>query len=117
MVLGAMVCGGAWLVAYGSSGASGNVRAGTPATASAIEAAVEANGVPVGPVTTWHAVRTAVGRYELTFARPVRLGVRSWDQTATVVLRSITERRWLVEFIEGHRAVDSQFSFTAAPAP
>lgn len=115
MVLVAVVSVGAWLVVYAGSGGAATVD--TAAAPSTITAAVHANGAPVGPAAQWQAARSGLGRYELEFRRPVHLVVDTWAETATVVLRPVTERRWLVEFIDGHHAVDTAFSFTAAPLP
>ena len=117
LVLTVVVSIGIGLVAYAGSGGAAAVGDAAVDTPSTISAAVEPSGVAVGPLDSWRVARSGVGRYELDFGRPVRLVVDSWDQTATVVLRPITERRWLVEFIDGHHAVDSAFSFTAAPLP
>ena len=116
MVLFAVVAAAAWLVAYGTGG-GGAVAAETPAEAPTIEAAVEADGVPVGPTDGWRITRTGSGRYELDFDTPMHVVVRSWEQMATVVMRPTAERQWLIEFIDGHRAIDSTFSFAATPIP
>lgn len=85
------------------------VPAPPPLTAS-VTGDGRAVGVPVG----WQSRRIDQGRYRLTFDRDTRLGIATWDTTATVIVRPLVGHSWQVDFVEDHRAVDTSFSFIAA---
>jgi len=107
-----------WLLA--ATTASSRTADAPPATIAALEpaspvsGAVDVMGTPIGGAHGWTAARTQPGRYELTFAADLAVEVMSWDVPATVTVRPVAERTWLVDFVEGDAPVDTAFSFTAA---
>lgn len=97
-----------------SGGHDGSTAAAATAEAPLLRAAVTAEGAPVGTPLGWRVQRVDRGRYRLEFDHDVRLSIASWELPATVVVRPIAVRTWQVDVVDGHRAVDSAFSFTAA---
>lgn len=79
-----------------------------------MQAAVTAEGAPVGVPSGWRVEHVDRGRYRLEFDHDVQVSVASWELAATVVVRPIAARTWQVDVVDGHHAVDSAFSFTAA---
>jgi hypothetical protein len=79
-----------------------------------LRAAVTADGLAVGAPNGWRVDHVDRGRYRLEFDRDVQVSIASWELPATVMVRPIAARTWQVDVVDGHRAVDSAFSFTAA---
>jgi hypothetical protein len=118
VVLVAVVAGTAWVAGHASLTGGATVAAAETAPArSVVTASVDAAGTPVGAPSGWRAQHVDRGRYVLEFARPVELSLASWELPATVILRPITARAWQVDFVDGHRGIDTSFSFTALAAP
>jgi hypothetical protein len=112
LLLVAVVGAGAWLLAVATGSPGGSVAAA--ADAPPLRADVTADGVAVGLPVGWRVQHVDRGRYELDFGRRVDLSVDSWETTAAVILRPLTDATWQVDFVDDHTAVDTSFSFTAA---
>ena len=104
----------AGLVIESSGGHDGAAAEAATAVAPPVRAAVTADGAPVGAPLGWRVQHVDRGRYRLEFDHDVRLSIESWELPATVVVRPIADRTWQVDVVDGHRAVDSAFSFVAA---
>jgi len=104
----------AGLVIESSGGHDGSAAAAATAVAPPLRASVTADGAPVGAPLGWRVQHIDRGRYRLEFDHDVQLSIASWELPATVMVRPIAVRTWQVDIVDGHRAVDSAFSFTAA---
>ncbi|MEA3056114.1 MAG: hypothetical protein QOD30_1546 [Actinomycetota bacterium] len=114
LLLLAVVGSIAGLVIESAAGHEGSTAAAATAEAPPLRAAVTAEGAPVGAPLGWRVQHVDRGRYRLEFDRDVQLSIASWELPATVVVRPIAVHTWQVDIVDGHRAVDSAFSFTAA---
>lgn len=117
LALTVVVMAAGWRVAFASAADSGPIGERAPARRAHIVASVEANGVPVGAPVGWRVTHRAQGSYELTFRRPIRVTVQSWEVPATVLIRPLTDRTWRIDFVDDHRGVDAAFTFMADPLP
>ena len=104
----------AGLVIETAGGHDGSAAAAATAEAAPLQAAVTADGLPVGTPIGWRVQHVDRCRYWLVFDHDVRLSIASWELPVTVMVRPIAERTWQVDVVDGHHAVDSAFSFTAA---
>lgn len=104
----------AGLVVESAGGHDGATAAAATAAAAPLHAAVTSDGLPVGTPDGWRVVHVDRGRYRLEFDRDVQLAISAWELPVTVMVRPIARRTWQVDVVDGHRAVDSAFSFTAA---
>lgn len=111
LAIGGSVAG---LVLESTAGHHGATAAAASATEPPLRAAVTADGAPVGAPSGWRVEHVDRGRYRLEFDHDVRLAIASWELPATVMVRPIAVRTWQVDVVDGHHAVDSAFSFTAA---
>ena len=97
-----------------AGGHDGSAAAAATVVAAPLRAAVTADGVAVGAPLGWRVQHVDRGRYRLEFDHDVRLSIESWELPVTVMVRPIAPRAWQVDVVDGHREVDSAFSFTAA---
>ena len=104
----------AGLVVESTGGHDGATAAAATAAPVPMHAAVTSDGLPVGIPEGWRVVHVDRGRYRLEFDRDVQLAISSWELPVTVMVRPVALRTWQVDIVDGHRAVDSAFSFTAA---
>jgi hypothetical protein len=104
----------AWLVVDGAAGHPGATAEAASTAEAPVHAAVTAEGAAVGAPAGWRVQHVDRGRYQLEFDHDVQLSIASWELAATVVVRPIAARTWQVDVVDGHHAVDSAFSFTAA---
>ena len=111
LAVGGSVAG---LVVESAGGHHGASAAAETTVEAPLRAAVTADGTAVGAPTGWRVEHVDRGRYRLEFDRDVALSIASWELPVTVVVRPIAARTWQVDVVDGHHAVDSAFSFTAA---
>jgi hypothetical protein len=111
-----MVVGATWLGSV-AGGATADRGAGV-ADPALVVGAVSSDGVPSGAGIGWRVHRVDSGVYELEFAEPTTVAMRTWTAVADVTARPVSDTAWIVAFeaVGSAEPVDTAFTFLASPA-